>query len=65
MTKFQRLAQPAPAPAQKFLRSGGNCSSELSLNLGLSRDGVEVLHGYNSGRCSFYAFAQHFSEEEL
>jgi len=53
-----------PCSAQKFLRSGGNSSAELSPNLGLSRDGVEVLRGYNSGRWCFYAFAQHFREEE-
>jgi len=67
MTKFPRPAQPAPAPAllsPKFLSSGGNCSAQLSPNLGLSRDGVEVLRGYNSGRWCFYAFAQHFREEE-
>jgi len=55
---------PTPCSAQKFLRSGGNCSAELSPNLGLSRDGVEVLRGYNSRRWCFYAFAQHFREEE-
>jgi len=46
------------------LGSGGNCSAEHSPNLGLSRDGVEVLRGYNSGRWCFYALAQHFREEE-
>ena len=53
-----------PGSAQKFVCSGGNCSAELSLNLGLSRDGVEVLQGYNSGRLCFDAFAQHLREEE-
>jgi len=38
---------PTPCSAPKFLCSGGNCSAELSPNLGLSRDGVEVLRGYN------------------
>jgi len=52
-----------PCSAQKILRSGGNCSAELSPNLGLSRHGVEVFRGYNSGRWCFYAFA-HFREEE-
>jgi len=31
---------------------------------GLSRHGVEVLRGYNPERWCFYAFAQHFREEE-
>ena len=51
--------------ALKFLRSGGNCSAELNPNLGLSRDGVEVLRGYNSGRWCFSAFPQHFREEAM
>jgi len=55
---------PTPCSAQNFLRSGGNCSAELSPNFGLSRHGVEVLRGYNPGRWCFYAFAQHFREEE-
>jgi len=36
----------------------------LSPHLGLSRDGVEVLRGYNSGRWYFYAFAKHFRDEK-
>jgi len=40
MTKF-----PRPAQAKNF----------YALDLGLRRDGVEVLHGYNSGRWCFYA----------
>jgi len=59
---YYEISTPCSAP--KFLRYGGNCSAELSPNLGLSRDGVEVLRGYNSGRRCFYAFAQHFREEE-
>jgi len=50
-----RLRQPCSA--QKFLRSGGNCSAELSPNFVLSRHGVEVHRGYNPGRWCFYAFA--------
>jgi len=55
---------PTPCSAQKILRSGGNCTAEPSPDLGLSRDVVEVLGGYKSGRWSFYAFAQHFRDEE-
>jgi len=60
--EFPRPVQPVPAPA--LLSPKIFTLWRELLSRALSSDGVQVLCGYNSGRWCFYAFAQHFREEE-
>jgi len=53
MTKFPRPAQPVPAPTCLGPKIFTLWRELLSPSLGLSRDGVEVLRGYNPGRWCF------------
>jgi len=56
MTKFPRPLHPAPAPARvspKILTLWKEMLSRAQPEPRLSRDGVEVLRGYNSGRDVF------------
>jgi len=67
MTKFPRPAQLALAPAllsPKIFTLWRELLSRAEPEFRLGQAGVEIHRGYNPGRWCFYAFAQHFREEE-